>query len=348
LTSAAVGLDLGSTSLKVVHLEGNPSTLRLRGCAVGPCPEGLIANGSVTDHQALGAALRALFEDNDIGPRRVVFALKGPGLFVRRLSLPSVGEEELAELVTWELEQVLPWEMEETQFDYLVQEPGGGEEPQDVLVSAVRREVLMGYRQALAEADLEPLSVDHVSFALENTFHLCFEADPQRVVALLDLGASVSTVHLLKGERTLAVRDELIGGRAVVDHVASRCSASADEVELFLEGKRPEALEHATAEVALQEAAEGVADRLLKAINSLGYGPGETPIDYTVLGGGLSRVSTVERCVGEAFGAPTELLNPFLGVEYDEELWSHDQLQELAPSAAVVVGLALRAMRESS
>lgn len=347
MTSAVVGLDIGESSLKVLHLGGSPSALRLEGLALAPCPEGLLANGSVADPRALGDALEALLAEGGIGPRRVVFALKGPGLFVRRLALPSVSAEELDELIDWELEQILPWEIGEVQFDYHVQAPGGAEEPQEVLVTAVRRDVLAGYIQALAAAGLEPVSVDHVSFALENTFHLCFEADPQRVVSLLDLGASATTVHLLQGKRTLAVRDELIGARAVVEHVASRCSAAPEDVELFLGGERPEALEPATAEVALQEAAEGVADRLLKAVNSLGYGPGETPIDYTVLGGGLARVSTVERCVGEAFGAPTEILNPFLAMEYDEERWSHEELEELAPTAAVVVGSALRALRES-
>ncbi len=129
--------------------------------------------------------------------------------------------------------------------------------------------------------------------------------------------------------------------------MASRCSAAPQEVELFLQGERPEAVDSAAAEVALHEAAEGVADRLLKAVNSLGYGPGATPLEYIVLGGGLARVSTVEQCVSEALGASTELLNPFMGVEYDEERWTHDQLQEAAPPAAVAVGLALRALKEA-
>lgn len=341
----AVGLDVGSRTLRVLQFEGRPPTLRLVGYWSAPTPEGAVANGSVADPRALGAALESLFEESAIGPQRVVLALKGPGCFVKRMEVPAVAEEELAELIGWELEQVLPWDAQEAHFDYHLQRSGFDEEPHEVVVTAVRRGVLAGYRQALAAAELEPVAVDHASFALENTFHLCFESDQQQTLALLDLGCTVTTVHVLEGHRTLAVADELIGGRAVVDHVASRCSAPAEEVERFLRGDRPEGVDAATAEVALQEAAEGVADRLLKAVNAMGYGPGATPLADLVLGGGLSRVATVERCIGEAMGASTELLNPFLGVEYDEEAWSHDQLRDMAPAAAVAVGLALRALR---
>lgn len=349
MKSSAVGLDIGSHVLKVLHLEGAPPNLRLAGYGRAACPAGLVANGSVTDPRALGGALKGLIEENEIEPRRVILGLKGPGLFVRRFELPAVEEDELAELISWELEQVLPWSLSEANFDYYIQRRGtAGGEPHEVIVTALRRDVLLGYRQALAAAELEPLAVDHSSFSLENTFHLCFEAEPSQTIALIDLGASASSIHILEGKRTLAVRDELIGGQAVVDHVASRCQAEPEQVELFLMGKRPEEVDPGGAEVSLQEAAEGLADRLLKAVNSLGYGPGESPLTDVVLGGGLARVSTVERCVGERLGTHTELLNPFLNVEYDEARWSHELLQEEAPAAAVAVGLALRALKTTA
>lgn len=346
MTATAVGLDVGSHVLKTLCLEEAPAALRLVSYGSAPCPEGSIVNGEVADPAALGAALEALFADNDVDHRRVVLALKGPGIFVRRLTVPASDPDEVAELIGWELEQILPWPAEEVNFDYHVQPSGGGGQGEEIIVAAVRKKVLEGYRNALASAGMEPFVVDHASFALENTFHLCFEADPNKVVALLDLGATASSVHLMEGERTVEVRDEPIGGRAIVEHVASRCDSATEVAELFLRGHRPEDIDLAGAEVALQEAAEGLADRLLKAVNACGYGPGGTPVTDIVLGGGLARVSTVERCLAERLGAPTELLNPFLNVEYDEARWDHDQLQEVAPAMAVVVGLALRALRE--
>jgi len=348
MTSTPAGLDVGSHTLKVLCLEETPSALRLVSYGSAPCPDGAIVKGVVADPPALGAALKALFADNEVGPRRVVLALKGPGLLVRRFAVPASDPEEMAELISWELEQLIPWAIEEVHFDYHLERSNGAEEAQEVVAVAVRREVLMGYQQALEAAGLEAVAVDHASFALENTFNLCFEVNPTKVVTLLDLGATITSIHLMNGERTVAVRDEPIGGRVVVEHVASRCGTTPQAVELFLRGQRPEAIDPVTAAVALQEAAEGVADRLLIAFNAIGYGPGGTPITDIVLGGGLARVPTVERCIAERLGGPTELLNPFFNVEYDEARWDHDQLQESAPATAVVVGLAIRALLEPS
>ena len=325
----------------------SPSALRLLSLGSAPCPEGAVLGGAVTDARALGSALSALFAESGVGPESVLLALKGSCLFVRRLSMPPVEAEELAELVSWELEQLLPWALEETNFDYWVEGSGREGEGQEVVVTAVRREVLAGYQAALEAAGLEVVAVDHTSFVLANTFHLCFESDPVKVIALLDLGASATSIHLLQGDSTLAVRDEPIGGRAVVEHLAGRCGTSAETIEEFLKGERAEAVDPGVAQMALQEAADGVADRLLKTVDALGYGPGGTPIADVVLGGGLARIPTVERCISEKLGAPTELLNPFLNLEYDEARWNHDQLQQSAPSMAVAVGLALRALRES-
>jgi type IV pilus assembly protein PilM len=134
MTSPAVGLDVGSHVLKALCLEEAPSALRLVSYGSAPCPEGSIVGGEVVDPPALGAALEVLFAENGVDTSGVVLALKGPGLFVRRLTVPSSDPDEAAELVGWELEQILPWPLEEVNFDYHVQPSVGGGEGQEVIV----------------------------------------------------------------------------------------------------------------------------------------------------------------------------------------------------------------------
>ena len=200
----SVGVDIGSSSIKAVELKHADGIPTVQTFGTEPVRAGAIVDGTIEDEAAVTDAVRRLFDRQRIRTRDVVGAVSGGGVFVKRITVPLLSEVELAASIGWEVEQHIPLELKDVHFDYQpLDERAMTDDTIDILLAAATRDKVARHGAVISKAGKRLSIVDVIPFALQNAYEANHDIDPNTVVALVDAGASATTVHILRGNRML-------------------------------------------------------------------------------------------------------------------------------------------------
>ena len=217
-----VGVDIGSTAIKAIELNQAAQAHTVRAFGTEPVPAGAVVDGTIADVPAVADAMRRLFERHRIRSSDVATSLSGSGVFVRRITVPMMSELELAASIGWEVEQHIPLDVEELHFDYeRLNEATTTTGAMEVLLVAATKEKVARHVDAIAKAGKKPAILDVTALALQNAYEANHDVEPNGLVALIDVGASSNTVHVLRGGRMLFTRDSVTGSDLVAAAVAA-------------------------------------------------------------------------------------------------------------------------------
>jgi type IV pilus assembly protein PilM len=179
-------------------------------------------------------------------------------------------------------------------------------------------------------------------FALQNCYEINYGIDPGRVIALLNVGASIMNINIVKGATSIFNRDIAVGGNQYTDAIQKDLNLSFDQAESLKRGTRVEGAAPENLSPILQAVSENIALEIQKTFDFFKATTSQDKIDRIVLCGGASRVDSLAELLEERFGAPVEYLDPFKAVTFDAKRLGIDNQADIAPTAAVAVGLALR------
>ena len=212
-----IGLDVGTHSIKLVQLRNTGKEWELLNFGIMPLEPEAIVDGAIMDASSIVEAVRNLLEMEKITTRNVVTAVSGTSVIVKKIKLPFMTEEELSESIEWEAEQYIPFDISDVNIDFQILEGGflpdeRDSDQMDVLLVAVKREKIDDYTNLILEAGLNPVIVDVDAFAIENSYELNYGINEEEIVALVDLGAAVMDINILKGGITAFTRDISLGG----------------------------------------------------------------------------------------------------------------------------------------
>jgi type IV pilus assembly protein PilM len=249
--------------------------------------------------------------------------------------------EELDESITWEAEQYIPFDIQDVKLDYELLEGGSGGN-MDVLLVAVKRDKISEYTSAITQAGKNAAIVDVDVFALQNCYEVNYGVDPGRVVALLNIGASIMNVNVVKGATSVFNRDIGAGGNQYTDAIQKDLNLSFEQAEALKKGEQVEGAAPESLHPILQAVSENIAMEIQKTFDFFRATSQEDRIDQIFLSGGTAKIHGLKDLLQDRFGAPVELLNPFLNVRYSEKDFNPDYLEDIGPSAAIAVGLAVR------
>ena len=340
-----VGVDIGSSAVKAVELKvagKGGEEFQLVNIGLEPLPPEAIVDGAIMDSGAVIDALTNLFQDNRIKTTEVATGVSGNAVIVKKISLPQMSDEELAESIHWEAEQYIPFDIQDVALDYEVVEGGGAGGNMDVLLVAVKKDKISEYTSAITQAGRTPIVVDVDVFALQNCYEINYVPDPGRVVALLNIGASIMNINVVRSGSSVFNRDIAVGGNQYTDAIQKDLNLSFDQAEAL---KRGESVEGASAESLhpiLQAVSENIATEIQRTFDFFRATSQEDRVDQIYLSGGTAKVHGLRDLLADRLDAPVELLNPFLNVRYSEKDFDPAFLDEIAPSAAIAVGLAVR------
>jgi len=336
-----VGLDIGVSTLKVVELDYTPAGATLVALGVSATPEGVFEGSLVVDPKKLGRAIAELLESSGVSGRKVSVAIPGSSTFSKRLKMPSMPFRELSAAIRAEAINFIPDDVAAVNLDFHVIGKTGGKEL-EVLVIAVKEEVVEGFLTATREAGSSVEVVDVDCFALQN----CFEAgDPSalhRTVGLIDVGSTVSSINICRGGNSIFSGDISIGvGRLFED--------LARELALSWLQARDLACRNVSEEP-IDSLAQSIIERNLETLalecsRQLSFywkaaGTGES-IDQLVLSGGGACVRGMSEKVTRRTGIDTVLLDPFRGIGVSPQVDRSSGALE-PPMLGVAIGLALR------
>ncbi len=340
-----VGLDIGSSAVKAVEVKPAGKGYKVTAFGTEPVPPDAIVDGAIIDAGSVAEAIRRVFEGNKAFKAKDVCAsLSGNAVIVKKITLPVMTENELAESIYWEAEQYIPFDIQDVNLDYQILDPGTGPESRgsmDVLLVAAKKEKIGDYTNVISQAGRTPVIVDVDAFALQNAFEVNYGLDAGRTVVLLNAGASAININILQGDQSVFTRDVSIGGNAYTEAVQKELDLPFDSAEQLKKGIPVDGATFEEAQPVLHAVTENVLLEIQKTFDFFKASASTDQIDRIMLSGGASRVDGFHQMLQERFNAPVEEFDPFRTVTWDAKKLGGEPA-DMAPSAAVAVGLALR------
>ena len=340
-----VGLDIGSSAVKAVELKPSGKGYKVSAFGFESIPPDSIVDGAIIDAGAVADAIRRLFDSCKIQTREVAASLSGNAVIVKKITLPVMTDAELAESIYWEAEQYIPFDIQDVNLDYQILDPREavkGQSAMDVLLVAAKKEKIADYTGVIAQAGRTAVVVDVDAFALQNAFEVNYGIEPGQVVVLLNAGASATNINILQGDQSVFTRDISIGGNAYTEALQKELNLPFEEADKL---KRGAAIDGATFEDArpvLRAVTENVMLEIQKTFDFFKATAASDRIDRIVVSGGGSRAEGFLEMLSERFEAPVEFFDPFRKVAFDRKRFGVPPDEDVASTAAVAVGLALR------
>ena len=336
-----IGLDIGSSSIKLVALARARGGWRLVAAAEAPTPDGSVREGLCTDPVAVADALRQVIFKKRPHHQRVAVALSGHAVIVKRLSLPAMSDDQLAEAMSWEAEQYVPFDLAEVQLDYQVlSKRTEASSAMDVLLVAAKRDRIEDRTLVVAQAGCEAVVMDVEAFALANAYALNYPERQEPFVALVHVGHRSTVICLLERGYPAFTRDLPIGGQAYSDalmRVLNVDGATADHLRAG-GGARESGQEAARAVV--REVTSDLVAEVKKAVDFYRSDAPVEQLSRVVLSGGAREAEGLVELIGAAFTAPVDTFEPFRRISQSKQ-----HPAQTGSSFAVAVGLALRQER---
>lgn len=343
-----VGLDIGDSSIKVVELKdlGKGRGYQLVKLGWEPLPAEAIVDGAIMDSQLVIDAVKRLFQRLKIRDNQIALALYGHSVIVKRISLPTMSQAELAESIHWEAEQYIPFAIDDVNLDYQVLEGSSlsGEGNMDVLLAAAKKDKINDYTSVIVQAGLTPVTVDIAAFALQNAFEVNYDFEPHQVIALVDVGAAVTSITVLHGGTAVYWRDiSNIGGNQYTDAIQKELNLSAEQAEKLKRGEELEGIPFERVLPILASVNNEIGAEIQKTLDFFKQiSAVDEPLDRLYLTGGASQVIHLKEALAERLRTQVEILNPFRKVAPAGRDVTQDRADEMLPSASVALGLALR------
>jgi type IV pilus assembly protein PilM len=340
----AVGLDIGSSGVKLVQLKERKGGYALQAFGTAPLPPEAIVDGALMNSAAIVSAIQELVAQQKVKTKEVAIGVRGHSVIIKKISLPRMTQEELDESIQWEAEQYIPFDVKDVNIDTQILTPEGDAAGQmDVLLVAAKKDMINDYTSVCAEAGLTATVVDVDAFAVQNAYEANYEAGTDTVV-LINVGAAVANINILAKGNTTFTRDITMGGNAFTEEIQKQLNISYDEAEALKVGGQGEtdAVVPQEVERVIQGVAEQMAGEIQRSLDFYAATAADSRISRVFLSGGTARIPALFKVIEARAGVPVEILNPFKNIEVDNRRFDPAVILAAAPSVAVGVGLALR------
>ncbi len=338
------GLDIGSSSVKVVELDGKIGKLNLVNLGFENLPNETIVDGQIMELNAVSEVIQNVCKTHQIKFSDVVTGVSGHSVIIKNIVLPAMSPEELEESIDWHAEEHIPYDLSEVSLDYHVAMQD--DESIQVMIAACKQERLDNIKQAVQLSGKNPVVIDVDTFALQNCYEVNYKPEEAQIVTLLNIGASTMNVNIVQGGNSLFTRDITIGGSQFTDILQRSLGYSFEEAEAVKRGVSEVGEE--TEETAIEPLIENVMDTIAMEIQkTFDFYRATTEdedigVEKILLSGGGSKLAGLKEVLAEKLELPVETLDPFREIKVDKRKFDPDYLIEIMPEMAVAVGLALR------
>lgn len=341
---SVAGLDVGSSSIKMVELDGKVNNLNLVSLGYENLPDNTIVDGQIMELNVVSDVIQSVCANHQINANQVVTGVSGHSVIIKNIVLPPMSQDELEESIDWHAEEHIPYDLSDVNLDYqvTVETP----EATQVLIAACKRERIDNIKQAIQLAGKSPIVIDVDTFALQNCYEINYQPDPSQVVTLLNIGASTMNVNIVQGTRSLFTRDITVGGSQFTDVLQRSLGLSFQQAEAVKRGVSDavEGLEEKSIEPLMSNVTEIVAMEIQKTFDfyRATSEDNETVVQKILISGGGSKLNGLAEDLSARLELPVEVLDPFRNIKVDTRKFDPDYLSEIMPEMAVAVGLAAR------
>ena len=340
-----VGLDIGSSSIKAVELKKARGGITVTHLGMEPLASDIVVDSMIVDSGSVASAITKIFLENNIKSKAVATSVSGHSVIVKKIPMQTMTDSELADVIQQEAAQHIPFDIADVNIDYQILGDDTPGPQMDVLLVAVKKDKILNYTNVLSLAGKAPAVVDIDAFALQNCYEYNYEPAPGSTVALLNLGASVMNINIVKGSTPLFTRDVSIGGHQYTDSLQKELDLSFDDAESLKLGQKVGTVSEDAKLPILQQVTEIIVLEIQKTFDFFRATAAGEHIERIFLAGGSSKVPGLIEALRQEFSLPVEVLNPFQRIEPPIGPGA-ELIDKNAAQLAVAVGLALRSFED--
>lgn len=342
-----VGLDIGSSAIKLVQLKESKGRYFLQKFGVKPLEPEVIVDGTVMDEGRVVSAIRELFEEANVKNKHVAISISGHAVIVKKISLPPMPDEELEGQVKLAAEQYIPFDINEVNIDFHVLPPdpsGDAQADMSVILVAAKKDKINEFTELVKGAGLTPMIMDVDAFAIENMHAINYPMAQDETTALVNVGASVMNVNIIRGGVSLFTRDIPLGGNRYTEAIQREMGMSYEDAEELKRGGRAGDTGPAQLTNVIDSVNGEVASEIARTADYFKTSMSNADLDRVLICGGVARIKGLVQQLADRMQVPVEVANPFAEIDTSASDFDQETLEEMAPLAAVGVGLALRAV----
>jgi len=343
-TNRLLGVAINTTSVKLMELSRTGSRYQVEAYAIEPLPAQAVVEKSIADTQVVGEALERALRKSKSSLRGAVAAVAGSAVITKTIEMDAgLSDDELESQIKVEADQYIPFPIEEVALDFEVQGISArNTERVDVLLAACRREYVETLEATLDIAGLKAGVVDVEAYALERACSLLSSQLGQdwqnQVVAVVDLGATITTLSVLHKGRIIYSREQLFGGQQLTDEIQRRYGLSAEEAEF---AKKKGGLPDDYKSDVLQSFKESVASQVSRSLQFFFASGQFHSVDCIVLSGGCASIAGLSQLIQQKVGTRTVVANPVAEMTISSKVDAAVLASE-ASSLMTACGLAMR------
>jgi type IV pilus assembly protein PilM len=341
-----VGLDIGSSSIKLAEVISNSKGYYLNRFCEVPLPKGVIIDGILADSSILALKIKEIFKLSKCGRKGIVTSLAGNSVIIKKVTLEQMTESELRDLIRDEAGKYLPFDnMDDVNYDFqILGENNYNPNQMDIVIVAAKKEIVNSYLEAATAAGQNVDIIDVAPFVLETLYGANYEFDNEEIVVLINIGASTTGINVVKGGVSVFTRDFALAGNSITENIQEKYKVTFEEAEkLKLEGI-PDGSEGDTLDLKnnILQFAQPICMEIERSIDYFRSTFGGEDIKQILLAGGSARIYNLAKHLSEMLNVKTETIDPFLKINYNKRHIDVKNLDNIKPVVATAIGLGLR------
>jgi type IV pilus assembly protein PilM len=342
-TSALLGLDVSSTSVKLLEISTAGGKYKVESYAVATLPPGAVVEKNINDLDGVRDSVVKAQQLSKTKIKNVAVAVAGSAVILKNIEMEAgLNDYDMEQQIIAEADQYIPYALDEVAIDFdVLGTIEGNDDVADVLLAACRKENVDMRVDAIERAGLQPKVVDIEAFAMERSFKLLQDnlaLDDDKVIALVDIGATMTTLNVFHGGKSVYTREQLFGGKQLTEDIQRRYGMSVAEAGL---AKKQGGLPDDYDSEVLNPFRDAVVQQITRALQFFFSATQYNDIDFAILAGGVASLEGLADKVQEGLGIGVETANPFaemaVASRVDALALSND-----APSLMIACGLAMR------
>ncbi len=338
-----IGLDIGSSSVKAVQLRRKGTSWALQAFGMQPLVPQTIVDGTIMDQAAVADAIRQLWGRLKLKQKDVAVAIAGHSVIIKKIAVPQMTADQLAANIRNEAVHHIPFGRDDVEIDYHVTNPSNSSGQTELLLVAAKKDVVNDYIQVVRDAGLTPQVVDVAAFASQNGFEANYPLDPRETIVLINIGAAISNINIVRSGVSMFTRDVTIGGNAFTEEIQKQLGIAADEAEAYKVGGTQTEDGVVPQEVVrvMEGVSEVMAGEFQRSLDFFLATTADANVTRIVLAGGSAKIPSLHRAIERRSRLPLEVADAWKKIEIDPSL-DASYLMASAPEALVGVGLGMR------
>ncbi len=337
-----VGLDIGSRSIKVAQIVDSKRGPALKHLGIVDIAHGAIEEGAINDPESVAQSIQQLFKSYNIKESSVAVSIGGYSVIVKKINVQTMAEEQLQETIHFEAEQYIPFDISDVNLDFqILGENEANPNQMNVFLVAAKKEMVNDYINLVNLAGLNPCIVDVEAFALQNTFEANYDIQNDNI-ALIDIGASKTSLNILKGNSSVFMRDVSLGCGQINQKIMSLIECTFEEAEQLKYGDNPDRLTPEDLKGIVSSVVADWCTEIRRALDFFYSTYPEEQIKRIILSGGGANISEFRQLLATEASAEVESINPFQNFHLEAKSFDDAYVKQIRPQAAISMGLAMR------